>query len=429
MAGLFILLTGCSEDNLNYVENAVKTATEQSHLKSVEDAVADVMEWVGVIYGDELTTKSEAFAIANVSAIYDDEPMTKGSAKNQSSPLLYKVRFKGGGSAFAGADDRSPAVLAIMEKEPEDGVMDDYLLDKLCFAARQVTNEDGDVIYVDGISVSRGNNDKPHDPNKREIKQSVGPLLKTKWAFGHLNDLCPNLEAGCGPVAVGQLLSYFKYPSSVTWSGSKVTMDWNLILKYSEYDGRYNESPDPELSRLGSYTRFGTCLLEPAIKTGSKNTVEISKTEKMVATLLRWLGDKMGAHYNSHGTGVTSGNLRNWFKNNNFTVTDWKKFKESTAVEWLNSGKPFIMSGSGENTEGHFWVIDGYRQYYSTKYGYEMMLHCNWGWSGSCNGYFLTNNFNCSSGWCMNEDGEYEEFVQSQDNEHYTDNYMLKVTR
>ena len=56
-------------------------------------------------------------------------------------------------------------------------------------------------------------------------------------------------------------------------------------------------------------------------------------------------------------------------------------------------------------------------------------LHCNWGWGGNCNGYFLTNNFNTSTGWCITEDGDIMEFNHSVDDEHYTDVDMLLVSR
>ena len=58
----------------------------------------------------------------------------------------------------------------------------------------------------------------------------------------------------------------------------------------------------------------------------------------------------------------------------------------------------------------HAWNIDGYKTrythitkkyykgsyHYDTKYSTEetMMVHCDWGWSGMCNGYFASGVFN-----------------------------------
>ena len=38
--------------------------------------------------------------------------------------------------------------------------------------------------------------------------------------------------------------------------------------------------------------------------------------------------------------------------------------------------------------DGHAWVVDGYID--SVKNNKESFyIHCNWGWRGDCNGYFL----------------------------------------
>ena len=60
----------------------------------------------------------------------------------------------------------------------------------------------------------------------------------------------------------------------------------------------------------------------------------------------------------------------------------------------LRSGEKIVlMIGEDFYSEaGHAWIVDGYideiKNGISTYY-----LHCNWGWTGNRNGYFVSNAF------------------------------------
>lgn len=57
--------------------------------------------------------------------------------------------------------------------------------------------------------------------------------------------------------------------------------------------------------------------------------------------------------------------------------------------DMLAKGKPVFISAIPANlTRAHSWVIDG--AMYSSKNKYNYLLHCNFGWSGTSNGYFST---------------------------------------
>jgi hypothetical protein len=69
--------------------------------------------------------------------------------------------------------------------------------------------------------------------------------------------------------------------------------------------------------------------------------------------------------------------------------------------------QPVYMCGKNTvNSKGHAWVVDGYRIQYDTHAYYaaddlrlldrtrtpeKNYVHCNWGWDGYCNGYYLYN--------------------------------------
>ena len=64
----------------------------------------------------------------------------------------------------------------------------------------------------------------------------------------------------------------------------------------------------------------------------------------------------------------------------------------------LSAGHPILCGGQSVERYGHFFVMDGYmlaengEEEAATPY-----YHLNWGWSGSCNGYFLLDHFQPSS--------------------------------
>ena len=433
--GLF-LLASCTQNEFEVIDDVMPV--EQNHIRSIEDAVSDVLDCVKVLYPDELITKAETFEVSDVTAIY--EPTTKGSNNKSSNPALYKVNFQGGGSAYASADDRAPSVLAVMEEVPEDDSIDDFLLNQLFFVAKQVRNEDGDVISVTGLKDGQNKDHSRFIDKTRKVTKSVGPIINAKWGGinNELEKMCPNGRAGCGPIAVGQLMTFFKYPKSVSWEKKTVKLDWESICLCNKYSGVEKVDLPKENSLFNHLKdnsfRFGGLGIDWPLDIQKKMGVDkIIEIEKQVATLLRWLGDQMDAHYitdSAHlSTGTTPNNVKKWFANHNYNVSGWSKFKESKAIEHLDKGYPFIAGGAGDSSEGHFWTIDGYKIYYSVFYGFETMMHCNWGWGGYCNGYFLTNNFNTSTGWCITDDGDIREFNHSIDDEHYTDVDMLLVSR
>ena len=75
-------------------------------------------------------------------------------------------------------------------------------------------------------------------------------------------------------------------------------------------------------------------------------------------------------------------------------------------VNVLRSHPVLISATEKSEKTGHIWVIDGYADgvYYIEYYNYNTgesarkektlpLVHCNWGWGGQGNGYYLFNVF------------------------------------
>ena len=190
----------------------------------------------------------------------------------------------------------------------------------------------------------------------------IEPLLETKWWQGPPFDLmCPVINGhccppGCVPVAVGQIMYYYKWPQ-------------DPVVALPAYGS------NPEIPAMPS-TSFAWDKIIPSY--GLDDTPE---EELAVAEMMRYIGHAFHANYNPGGTGC----------NIDYTVSSMKEiFHYSNSIkiisrmlhsreEWedliyqeLNELRPVLMGGGG-----HAYVCDGYQQGY---------FHMNFG--GGI-GYFL----------------------------------------
>lgn len=205
---------------------------------------------------------------------------------------------------------------------------------------------------------------------------SVPALLPVTWAqWSPYNYYCKEISnadegyddkaaAGCGPVAAAQIMSYFRYPSSV---GAN-TFDWDAIMQSTSYPLQY-------------YT------------TSSLAT----------AFLIKKTGDYSNADYGKE-TPTKRFNLFVMFQQFGYSISSSDNFDEAKIRSSLAANSLVFMMGKSNVFGGHAWVIDGYSYeqleitYYELEEPYEiydkeqrlrMYCHCNWGWGGKDNGYFL----------------------------------------
>ncbi|MDE6266967.1 MAG: C10 family peptidase, partial [Muribaculaceae bacterium] len=211
------------------------------------------------------------------------------------------------------------------------------------------------------------------------------------------NIYCPNKIAGCSPVAIAQVLSYFKPEMSfdLTFDGrpyDHLTINWDEILKHNISTQSTNKS----LSHLFSCDAS-------------------SATHEELAALVRQIGVWANSEYKSN---TTSTPISQKFYVVERFLTDYSKIyvRSGEIYDKLQDGGIALVSGWGKEVS-HAWVIDGtasiiYRithyTYYIPKTGEyatkefkqetAKYLHCNWGWCGSSNGYFLEGVFDTKTG-------------------------------
>ena len=225
--------------------------------------------------------------------------------------------------------------------------------------------------------------------NRKDIK-SVEPLLTEMWHQGCLyNSLCPAMgkvpcghaEVGCVAVAMGQIMHYWRYPTTGWGSHSYYHMGYvNATLSADFANTVYDWEHMPD-----SLT-----------ETSSEAEIEA------VATLLYHCGISVDMKYTTNGSGADSGDVPNalirYFnysrrmhieKRSDFNDEEWISMLKAC----LDLQQPVYYGGKGSQG-GHAFVCDGYDD--------NDLLHFNWGW-GRANGYFALGHLN-PIGFHFNDD-------------------------
>lgn len=209
-----------------------------------------------------------------------------------------------------------------------------------------------------------------------EYPESVSPLLG-EINYGQdapYNQLCPIIDdkvcpTGCSATAMASILKYWEYPTvgkgNISYTTSTHEIDWKFNFTEKSFDWDY------------------------ILPTYSGNTLATSKQKEAVAYLMAACGAACEMDYGPKASGAYSINIMNglvkYLRYNKFTTLEYRK--AYTSSEWMNlikeelsNDRPIIYSGNDAYFSGHSFVIDGYDS--------DNMVHVNWGWDGSYNGYF-----------------------------------------
>jgi len=198
-------------------------------------------------------------------------------------------------------------------------------------------------------------------------RKEIKPLIKTKWdQSAPYWDQCVfsgvQCLTGCVATATAQVMNYYQYPSSAP-AISAYSCDYSI----------------PALS--GATLSWSNMC-------NSYSGSETSAQKKAVATLMRYCGQALlmsyGKNSSSAATAYVPLALIKYFKYNKSTHAIYRDGYdangwESAVYNELEANNPVIYAGHGQNSGGHSFVTDGYK---------DGLFHVNWGWGGANNGYF-----------------------------------------
>lgn len=188
---------------------------------------------------------------------------------------------------------------------------------------------------------------------------------------------------GCVAVATAQILSAYKQPKQY----KDLSINWELLTKYKSYD-LYKED------------------------------AQVDSFVDQVSSLLRIVGDKLHNKWGISSTGARTKDVPAVLEDMGYyNPSKVTPYNYNGIIRSIDQRHPVIMAGCEECTkfwfitqceECHAWVTDGYvvKEYTETYVLHDTkevigskkiqytLLHCNWGWDGWNNGYFIPNVFN-----------------------------------
>lgn len=253
----------------------------------------------------------------------------------------------------------SSPILKDYNKIPEEirNVLDFYSIQvDTCFKTNQVLPINQEWLSMQNYSQSRTSD-----------IIIVEPLLSSKWgqdtsncgldpkAYNYFvsesSNSCTHCYAGCGPVAMAQIMYYWKHP--VLSSLLEDSFDW--------------------------------CNMTDCLNTQSVNYI---KERNAVARLIRQCGRAANARYclSECSTGANMDEMAEALQSLGYEC-EFVDRDDCTNCDWidmiksdLDNGRPILYSGLGYGS--HAFVCDGYSS--------EGFFHFNWGWNGEHNDLWFT---------------------------------------
>lgn len=191
------------------------------------------------------------------------------------------------------------------------------------------------------------------------------PERRRYWLFGPRR----HAPAGCFPLAAAKVLTYFEHPRDLTWK--------NKLVNLTELKKSFQTDLGKEAARL----------------------------------LLATVGDGCDSWYFYNGTFTFPWRVVSYLRSHAYPTTKDTSYAFDKIKDMLKKSKPVIAYGlpGVKIHKAHAWNIDGYkiqqrtdtlRTYIGTfLYKEELgqttnvMVHCDFGWKGTANGYYVSGLF------------------------------------
>ena len=305
-------------------------------------------------------------AAANISV---QSQAVLGQLSTKGDPLMYAVSLGNEqGFVIVSGDDRMRPVLAYSDKgDFNESQMPDNMRAWLQEYAREMR-------WLDA------HNYQPAQTTHRagEIKTAIAPLMVTTWDQGTpYNDLCPldggkRSVTGCVATAMAQVVYY---------NAIKSGMPETLVCDIPGYTTDSKKISVPAISTTDYPMNWSLMLPK---YTGDEST----EAKNAVARLMRACGQSVQMDYTSGESGAATAFVASAMKTYfGFDATTRYVGRDSyTLKAWtdliyneLKNGRAVCYAGQSAGG-GHAFVADGYDG--------DELFHINWGWSGSCDGYF-----------------------------------------
>lgn len=224
-------------------------------------------------------------------------------------------------------------------------------------------------------------------------------LILPEWDQDYpYNWYCPTITpyeekkaaVGCVATAMGSVMRYYEWPPC----GHGIVPDYEM--KFLPPGAAFSDNKTTVIpgTELGHEYKWHLMPMSFRVsKAERENEPEPAAGKKQIAWLLYDCGLMLQSEYsNYNGTGAFTHNIPVCMSRYMYYSSDMSYvLKDSYSGNWLqmikgeiDAGRPVIYGALNILYEGHQFLVTGYddRDY----------LYVNWGWGGSCNGYFPLDN-------------------------------------
>lgn len=441
-SGLFVI-SSCTDDiedsqTTKSLEKSVdglnlRALYSENHVIPVNEAREIALKAVDMFSDGSTRSYNKVIESLGVYSRPSCSPTTRSMSEDT---MLYVFNFENnGGFAIVSADDRIPTqILAYVEEGSLENEVENpglfYALEQLQDYAEYSIEEFEK--SKDSLLKVAEDNSFVVDVNKLQTRtvytgtsyeylseSTVGPLISVTWGQGspynmYVETVCPNNSGGKAPVgcvatATAQIMSYWKYPSTL----NQYSMNW-------------------------------TSMCSTMIPTESNKS--------NIARLMREIGREVNMSYGCNGSGAQTSDAYEFLSRIGYHKYFSGDFNVTSAKSAIDLSRPLLVKGCGTKTTSgrlwnkkttysdcHAWVIDGYKTVhykqdnyridtntgsYTSNISYvdEYYFHNNWGWEGNGNGYFAAGCFDLRNAY------EYDQTTSSSYNFQYK-NQMFCVYR
>ena len=396
-----LLIASCtkSHDEVVVIQNHI--GTKKTTFVSLEEATNSVNTFIA---GVDLPTRSGGKRqIAEVITL-GGFGESRANECEKDAPLVYLFNFdKKEGFALVAGDSRVGDIIAFVEEgnlDPNAGIDNPGFTIFLEMADAYYRIKTG--LPLDGeihkhYLKTRSGDDpwEDYDPDIDadyveysdwfKIEGSdTGDILPCKWDQDYpLNRYCVTSDGyaamvGCVAIAVGQIMYYHAH--DYTYNGTNY--DWDVISGYIKSNNYTYAGLDMAARLVADLGRTENLDMDYGVEASGAYSSNVPRTF---------------ANFGYSSSGTVSTTLGPNIVNGPVFICGSRLAASSDPSNTLG-----IYSVGGSTYSGHAWIIDAsmrqrryiYTYLYNgilakTEYEDRTLYHCNWGWGGSADGYFL----------------------------------------
>ena len=303
------------------------------------------------------------------------------SATAATANTYYAFNITGGGYVIVAGEDRATPVLGYSDR----GHLD---FNNLPEGLKALLNS-----YREEIEYLQAHPSLVYTPVSRTSGQGgVAPLIPSHWGQEMPYYLqCPVYQGeycvvGCVSTAMTQVMHYWQYPTST-----------QSISAYYCYDIGQTLPELPETTFDYSKMLNSYCHWDWDQSALIQDTYTDEQAQE-VAKLARYCGQSVHMGYSPEGSGAYTSDQVDAMQDFGYTTA-----REVTRSSWWGSGysteewesmikteldahRPILYSASDYEAGGHAFVCDGYDN--------QGMFHFNFGWYGTCDGWYTSSALN-----------------------------------